>query len=155
MLEPVLYPARRYTFRSLIFQYRKGSIKLLRNQRSADRPWITEHRRFVWQHIRTCPYSGRINASNPCSEYTFLDDSACNLASLNLVRFLDADRVQRSAVQTCGQAAHHCPGHPGRYGGHPTESIATNSHDYRPLGLGYANLGALLMSLGLARREGR
>jgi len=98
----------------------------------------------------TCPNSGRINASNPCSEYMFLDDSACNLASLNLLKFLKPDgtfdtnsfRVAIDILITAQDILIDLSGY-------PTEKIAKNSHDYRPLGLGYANLGALLMALGL------
>jgi ribonucleoside-diphosphate reductase alpha chain len=98
----------------------------------------------------TSKNSGRINASNPCSEYMFLDDSACNLASFNLLKFLTpggqfdipayrhAIAVVTTAMEIIVDAA-----------GYPTEMIAKNSHDYRPLGLGYANLGALLMAFGL------
>ena len=98
----------------------------------------------------TCPNTGPINASNPCSEYMFLDDSACNLSSLNLMKFrnpdgsFNVDRFQKAVriliiaqellVDNCS---------------YPTEKIARTSHEYRPLGLGYANLGSLLMSLGL------
>ena len=104
----------------------------------------------------TCPNSARINASNPCSEYMFLDDSACNLASINLMKFLHADGEQ--AGEFDGEAfAAAC-----RVmitaqeilvdnSSYPTPAIARNSHDYRPLGLGYANLGALLMSRGPPR----
>lgn len=99
----------------------------------------------------TSTNSGRINASNPCSEYMFLDDSACNLASLNLLKFLGPDRHFddkgfRHAVDIMITAQEILIDS----SGYPTEAIARNSHDYRPLGLGYANLGALLMSLGLA-----
>ena len=98
----------------------------------------------------TCPQSGRINASNPCSEYMFLDDSACNLASLNLMRFVD----DRGAFDTDGFrhavdlliTAQEIIVEPARY---PTDKIRENSLNFRPLGLGYANLGALLMSRGL------
>jgi ribonucleoside-diphosphate reductase alpha chain len=98
----------------------------------------------------TCPNSDRINASNPCSEYMFLDDSACNLASLNLMKFrredgsFDIERF-RAAVRTTITAMEIIVGS----ASYPTSAIEKNSHDYRPLGLGYANLGALLMSLGL------
>ncbi len=97
-----------------------------------------------------CKASGRINASNPCSEYMFLDDSACNLASLNLLKFLDPDgkfnvEAFRHAVDTVIVAQEIFVD----AASYPTERIAENSHNYRPLGLGYANLGALLMSLGL------
>jgi ribonucleoside-diphosphate reductase alpha chain len=97
----------------------------------------------------TCKDSGRINASNPCSEYMFLDDSACNLASFNLMKFVhngkfNSERFRRAcATMTIAMDIIV------DLSGYPTESIAKNSHDFRPLGLGYANLGALLMSMGL------
>ncbi|MBV9085271.1 MAG: vitamin B12-dependent ribonucleotide reductase, partial [Acidobacteriaceae bacterium] len=98
----------------------------------------------------TSKVSGRINASNPCSEYLFLDDSACNLASLNLLQFLTPDcRFDvagfRHAVDTLILAQEILVDR----ASYPTAKIAQNSHDFRPLGLGYANLGALLMALGL------
>ncbi len=98
----------------------------------------------------TSKNSGRINASNPCSEYMFLDNSACNLASFNLLKFVNGSgtfdiaayrhgvSVMVTAMEILVDSA-----------GYPTETIAKNSHDYRPLGLGYANLGALLMASGL------
>jgi ribonucleoside-diphosphate reductase alpha chain len=98
----------------------------------------------------TSKNTGRINASNPCSEYMFLDDSACNLASFNLIKFLTpggqfdipayrhAIEIVTTAMEIIVDSA-----------GYPTEMISKNSHDYRPLGLGYANLGALLMAFGL------
>ncbi len=98
----------------------------------------------------TCPGSGEICASNPCSEYMFLNDSACNLASLNLMKFrgpdgkIDVDRF-RAAVRIFIIAQEILVDH----AGYPSERICRNSHDFRPLGLGYANLGALIMSLGL------
>lgn len=98
----------------------------------------------------TCPNSGRINASNPCSEYMFLDNSACNLASLNLMRFRQSDgsfdiESFRRAVRIMIIAQELLVDR----GSYPTVEIAQNSHDFRPLGLGYANLGALVMSLGM------
>jgi ribonucleoside-diphosphate reductase alpha chain len=92
-----------------------------------------------------------INASNPCSEYMFLDDSACNLASLNLMKFADKDgRFEiesfRKAVDVTITAQEIIVG----FASYPTKKIEINSFDYRPLGLGYANLGALLMSQGIA-----
>ena len=98
----------------------------------------------------TCINSGRINASNPCSEYMFIDDSACNLASLNIMKFMQEDgtlNVERfsAAVRTFIIAQEILVG----CASYPTEEIATNSYRFRPLGLGYANLGAVLMSLGL------
>jgi ribonucleoside-diphosphate reductase alpha chain len=98
----------------------------------------------------TCPSSGRINASNPCSEYMFLDDTACNLASLNLRKFqgtsgaLDIEALRRAVALFV--LAQEILVDNARY---PTEKITRNSRTYRPLGLGYANLGALLMGRGL------
>ena len=98
----------------------------------------------------TCKNTDRIYASNPCSEYMFLNDSACNLASLNLMKFRQADgefdvetfqhacRILITAQEIIVDNA-----------SYPTPRIAENSHDYRPLGLGYANLGALLMARSL------
>jgi ribonucleoside-diphosphate reductase alpha chain len=97
-----------------------------------------------------CPHSGRINGSNPCSEYMFLDDTACNLGSLNLLRFLDPeagfDAEAFAAAVRIAIVAQEIIVDNASY---PTDRIAANSHDFRPLGLGYANLGALLMNLGL------
>src|SRR5690349_2268219 len=98
----------------------------------------------------TSKNTDRINASNPCSEYMFLDDSACNLASLNLMKFLKSNgefdvAAYRHAVDVMITAQEILVD----FAGYPTESISRNSHDYRPLGLGYANLGALLMASGL------
>src|ERR1700687_2318879 len=97
----------------------------------------------------TSKNTARINASNPCSEYMFLDDSACNLASLNLLKFapngtFDVESY-RHAVDVLITAQEILVDN----AGYPTEMIGKNSHDYRPLGLGYANLGALLMAAGL------
>ena len=98
----------------------------------------------------TCPNTARINASNPCSEYMFLDDTACNLSSINLMKFVREDgefdvvgfekacRTMILAQEILVDNA-----------SYPTPAIEKNSHAYRPLGLGYANLGALLMSRGL------
>jgi ribonucleoside-diphosphate reductase alpha chain len=113
----------------------------------------------------TSKNTARINASNPCSEYMFLDDSACNLASLNLMKFA------RGGFGAPAAPASGATGTSGTFdveayryacaimitaqeilvdnSGYPTEAIGRNSHDYRPLGLGYANLGALLMAAGL------
>jgi ribonucleoside-diphosphate reductase alpha chain len=98
----------------------------------------------------TCKATDRIYASNPCSEYMFLDDTACNLASLNLLKFLGSTgqfdtEGFRHAVDITITAQEILVDN----ASYPTERIARNSHDYRPLGLGYANLGALLMSLAL------
>lgn len=106
----------------------------------------------------TVPNGGRINASNPCSEFMFLDNTACNLASLNLVKFENQDesfnfehfkhavRLWTIVLEISVLMAQY-----------PSEKIARNSYDYRPLGLGYANLGALLMRKGMAydSEEGR
>jgi ribonucleoside-diphosphate reductase alpha chain len=98
----------------------------------------------------TCSNTSRINASNPCSEYMFLDDSACNLASINLMKFVKADGEFdvpgfKAACRTLITAQEIVVPN----SSYPTKAIERNSHDYRPLGLGYANLGALLMSRGL------
>jgi len=97
-----------------------------------------------------CPNTARINASNPCSEYMFLDDSACNLASINLMKFVRPDGefdvpAYKAAIRTLITAQEILVDN----SSYPTPAIAKNSHAYRPLGLGYANLGALLMSRGL------
>jgi ribonucleoside-diphosphate reductase alpha chain len=98
-----------------------------------------------------CPDTARINASNPCSEYMFLDDSACNLASLNLMRFTTTDgEIDVAACKRAIEVTILAQEIIVDNASYPTERIARNSHDYRPLGLGYANLGALLMSRGLA-----
>lgn len=106
----------------------------------------------------TCKTTGRINGSNPCSEYMFLDDTACNLASINLIKFLGEDGVFKTE-----EYKHAC-----RVffiaqeilvdlSSYPSEKIAKNSHEFRPLGLGYANLGTLLMVMGVPydSEEGR
>jgi len=98
----------------------------------------------------TCKNTARINASNPCSEYMFLDDTACNLASLNLMKFLGPNggfdvEAFRHAVDITITAQEILVDN----AGYPTPRIAENSHKFRPLGLGYANLGALLMSMAL------
>ena len=112
----------------------------------------------VINKYHTCKNSGRINASNPCSEYMFLDDTACNLASLNLMKYRTTEgkfdyemfrKVIRrviTAMEILVDGA-----------SYPTEKITERSHKFRTLGLGYANLGALLMSLGLPydSEEGR
>ena len=104
----------------------------------------------IIQKWHTCSVTGPINSSNPCSEYMFLDNSACNLASLNLRKFQEEDgsfdverfraavRIYITAMEIIVDNA-----------GYPSESIAKNSHLFRPLGLGFANLGALLMAMGL------
>ncbi|MGN6185157.1 MAG: vitamin B12-dependent ribonucleotide reductase [Thermoanaerobaculia bacterium] len=97
-----------------------------------------------------CPNTARINASNPCSEYMFLDDSACNLASLNLMKFysdakgfdVESYRAALRIVITAQEIVVD-------YASYPTPAIERNSHDFRPLGIGYANLGALLMARGV------
>jgi ribonucleoside-diphosphate reductase alpha chain len=99
----------------------------------------------------TCSITSPIHSSNPCSEYMFLDDSACNLASLNLMKFrrpngnFDVDSFKK-AIQVTITAMEISVDN----SSYPTPAITQNSHDYRPLGLGYANLGALLMSRGVA-----
>jgi ribonucleoside-diphosphate reductase alpha chain len=102
------------------------------------------------QRWHTCPQSAPINSSNPCGEYNFIDESACNLASINLLafardagpfdvpRFKECVRVMITAMDGLVDSA-----------SYPTEAIAQNSHDFRPLGLGHANIGAFLMERGI------
>ena len=103
----------------------------------------------------TCPNTARINASNPCSEYMFLDDSACNLASINLMKFVhpegspNAGEFDYAAFDAACRTLITAQEILVDNSSYPTEAIAKNSHAFRPLGLGYANLGALLMSRGL------
>ena len=99
----------------------------------------------------TCPNSGPINASNPCSEYMFIDDSACNLASLNLIKFRKEDgsfdiNAFKKAIRLFIIAQEILVDN----GSYPDESIAVNSHLFRPLGLGYANLGSFVMGSAFA-----
>ncbi len=101
--------------------------------------------------MHTCTQAGKINASNPCSEYMFLDNSACNLASINLVQFLDsANHFKLSdflhTIRLLFIAQEALVG----FASYPTEKISENSNQFRPLGLGFANLGSLLMRMGLA-----
>jgi ribonucleoside-diphosphate reductase alpha chain len=98
----------------------------------------------------TCPNSGRINASNPCSEYMFLDNTACNLASINLMKFRrdDGSFDYQGFMAACRLffiAQEILVDH----AAYPTDRIAYNSHLYRPLGLGYSNLGSLIMTAGV------
>jgi len=110
------------------------------------------------QDWNVVPSTGRINATNPCSEFVFLDDTACNLLSLNLMKFqteagtFDVERFRR-AVDVCFTGQEILVSN----ASYPTPAIGKNSEALRPLGLGYANLGALLMSMGLAydSEEGR
>ena len=98
----------------------------------------------------TCSNTDKIHASNPCSEYMFLDDTACNLASLNLTKFLSPEGMfdvarYRHAAEVFTSAQEIAV----EFASYPNKQIGQNSHDYRPLGLGYANLGTLLMLLGI------
>jgi ribonucleoside-diphosphate reductase alpha chain len=98
----------------------------------------------------TCKNTARINASNPCSEYMFLDDTACNLASLNLMKYVNSSGdfdvpAFKHAVDVTITAQEILVD----FASYPTDKIANNSYEFRPLGLGYANLGALLMSMAL------
>jgi ribonucleoside-diphosphate reductase alpha chain len=103
----------------------------------------------------TCKTTARINASNPCSEYMFLDDTACNLASLNLMKYVTSSgqfdvAAFKHAVDVTITAQEILVDN----ASYPTPKIAANSHNFRPLGLGYANLGALLMSMALPYDSG-
>src|SRR5436305_1653497 len=105
-----------------------------------------------------CPNTARINASNPCSEYMFLDDSVCNLASLNLMRFYtDANGFDVEAYRAALRIVITAQEITVDFASYPTPAIEKNSHAFRPLGIGYANLGALLMARGLPydSEEGR
>ncbi|MEX0748430.1 MAG: vitamin B12-dependent ribonucleotide reductase [Candidatus Saccharimonadales bacterium] len=109
-------------------------------------------------HWHTASNTGRINGSNPCSEYMHLDNSACNLASLNLLKFQPEGEAfdvasYKQAIEILFTAQEILVG----YSSYPTDSIAQTAYDFRQLGLGYANLGALLMALGLPydSEEGR
>lgn len=106
----------------------------------------------------TCPNTDKINGSNPCSEFMFIDDTACNLASLNLMKFWPAGgsfdlEGYRSAIKTFSIAQEILVD----FSSYPTKQVAMNSHRFRPLGLGYANLGTLLMVKGMPydSEEGR
>ncbi len=100
--------------------------------------------------FHTCPESGLIQASNPCSEYMFLNDSACNLASLNLTRFFDGEYFDLEKYLSVIQDFITVQESLVDYAGYPTERIKENSKNFRTLGLGFANLGSLLMQMGLA-----
>ncbi len=102
------------------------------------------------QRWHTCPNTAPINSSNPCSEYMFIDDSACNLSSINLMKFRREDgtfdaKKFRAACRIFITAQEILVDH----ASYPTDRIAANSHKFRPLGLGYANIGSLIMSSGL------
>jgi ribonucleoside-diphosphate reductase alpha chain len=134
-------PATRYKARELMMLIAEGT-------RICGDPGVQYHTTINRWH--TCPNSGPINASNPCSEYMFINDSACNLASLNLMKFRREDGTFdvesfRKAVRIFIIAQEILVDN----GSYPEASIAENSHNLRPLGLGYANLGALLMSMAL------
>jgi ribonucleoside-diphosphate reductase alpha chain len=144
------WQTRAITDRRVVDTYRARDLM----RKMADAAWICGDPGIQFDTTvndwHPCINTARINASNPCSEYMFLDDSACNLASLNLRRFqtesgsLDLEAFRR-AVQITITAMEIIVDN-SRY---PTDAIAKNSWAFRPLGLGFANLGALLMSLGL------
>jgi ribonucleoside-diphosphate reductase alpha chain len=132
-------------YSSILFQNANLSVRVTDDfMESAERDTTINR----WH---TCPNSGRINASNPCSEYMFLDDTACNLASINLMKFrrpdgsFDVERFS-AACRIFFVAQEILVDH----ASYPTPRIARNSHLFRPLGLGYSNLGSLLMADGLA-----
>ncbi len=98
----------------------------------------------------TCPNSGRQNSTNPCSEYSFIDNSSCNLASLNLIKFINNDGIfDVEAFEKAVKITAITQDLFVDNSSYPTKKIAANSHKFRPLGMGYANLGSLVMSLGL------
>ena len=111
-------------------------------------PGMQYHDTINYWH--TCKNSGQIVASNPCSEYMFLNDTACNLASVNLLKYLDEDgQFDVEAYRHTCKILFIAQEIIVDLASYPTEKIALNSHDYRPLGLGYANLGTLLMVQGI------
>lgn len=101
------------------------------------------------QKWHMCSNTGPIRSSNPCSEYMFLDDSACNLASLNLVKFLKDGAIDWNDFRQTVRVMLLAQDILVDYASYPTAKIAENSHQYRPLGLGYANLGGLLLRMGI------
>jgi ribonucleoside-diphosphate reductase alpha chain len=123
-------------------------------QKIADAAWVCGDPGMQYDTTindwHTCSNTDRIYASNPCSEYMFLNDTACNLASLNLMRFFDADKGfdVESFKHTCEVVISGMEVIVGN-ASYPTPKIGENSHKFRPLGIGYANLGALLMARGL------
>jgi ribonucleoside-diphosphate reductase alpha chain len=123
-------------------------------QKIADAAWVCGDPGMQYDTTindwHTCSNTDRIYASNPCSEYMFLNDTACNLASLNLMRFFDADKGfdVESFKHTCEVVISGMEVIVGN-ASYPTPRIGENSHKFRPLGIGYANLGALLMARGL------
>src|SRR3954451_1003440 len=122
--------------------------------RIAEGTWLCGHPGMQYedtiQRWHTCPNTAPINSSNPCSEYMFIDDSACNLSSINLMKFRREDgsfdaKKFRAACRIFITAQEILVDH----ASYPTDRIAANSHKFRPLGLGYANIGSLIMSSGL------
>jgi len=133
--------------------YERHSARLLM-RKIAEAAWQCAdpgiHFRTTMNRWNTVRNSGLVRATNPCSEFVFLDDTACNLASINLMKFLgDAGRFDiegyRHAIRILFIAQEILVD----FSSYPTQRIAQKSHDFRPLGLGYANLGALLMALGI------
>jgi len=152
--------------------YRRTEKEKAKHEVRPPKPWKSMQARDLWDQItfaawscadpgvqfdttinewHTCPADGRINASNPCSEYMFLDDTACNLASLNLLKFYDA-RTARFDVDAFRQACKlwtlilEISVYMAQF---PSVAVAQKSYDFRTLGLGYANLGSLLMVQGI------
>ncbi|HEV3237131.1 MAG TPA: adenosylcobalamin-dependent ribonucleoside-diphosphate reductase, partial [Gemmataceae bacterium] len=152
--------------------YRRTEKEKAKQTGRAPKPWKTLKAQDLWEQItyaawscadpgvqydttinewHTCPADGRINASNPCSEYLFLDDTACNLASLNLLKFYDAT-TGRFDVDSYRHACRlwtlilEISVYMAQF---PSVEVARKSYDFRTLGLGYANLGSLLMVQGI------
>jgi len=123
-------------------------------QKIADAAWVCGDPGVQYDTTindwHTCSSTGRINASNPCSEYMFLDDTACNLASLNLMRFYDPDTdFDVASFRHCCEVVISAMEIIVGNASYPTPRIGENSHKFRPLGIGYANLGAILMARGI------
>ena len=153
--------------------YWRTEQKRAQKEKQSPRPVKTLQARDLWEQIafaawscadpglqfdstinewHTCPQDGRINASNPCSEYMFLDDTACNLASMNLLKFLDGKTGEFDdlAYRYCTRLLTMVLDISVSMAQYPSQRIAKLSYEYRTLGLGYANLGSLLMTLGLS-----
>jgi len=143
------WETRAVTTDQVVARYRARDVV----REMADAAWTCNHPSVQYDSTinrwNTCARSGRINASNPCCEYLFLDDTACTLASLNLLKFIDHDgRFQVEgfcrAVDLVVLALEIMVG----FARYPTERVAANTREFRPIGLGFANLGALLDALG-------
>ena len=152
--------------------YERNEKERAKSKNETPKPFHTLKSRQLWNQIayaawssadpgiqfdsiinewHTCPHGGSIRASNPCSEYMFLDNTACNLASMNLIKFLDAKNTKfnEEAYRHCSQLLTIVLEISVTMAQYPSKEIGLLSHQYRTLGLGYANLGSMLMMLGM------